>query len=114
MDPKHRLACILADVAILAGIDASKEAFRNHSRSLERWNDRQRNAVGSSDVYFFSVAGSLFGFAPDLSPGAWNPLRDLQTAARKARDVSGAYRSFGKRLDRVIRHYEARIALAAL
>jgi len=97
VDPTHRLSCILSDVARTVGIEPTAKAFYAHSRSLERWNDRQWNAVGSDDVYFYSVAAELF--APNFD------RRDLVRAAEKAR-VCGM-KSVSKRLGRVVSHYAA-------
>ena len=97
MNVAHRLSCILSDIARGVGIEPTAKAFNAHSRSLERWNDRQWNAVGSDDVYFFSVASRLF--APELD------VRDLRRAAEKARACN--MRSVAKRLGRVLAHCDA-------
>ncbi len=107
MDPVQRLQSILNDVARAAGIEPSKESFRAKSRSLERWNDKQWNAVGSDDVYFYSVAGNLFDWIARGGPNwsAFGPLEALHDATRKARHCG--MKSVAKRLGRVLAHYRA-------
>lgn len=102
MNTAHRLACILSDIARAVGIEPTGEAFRKHSRSLERWNDRQWNAVGSDDVYFYSVSSRLFDATFDSL--------DLQHASEKA--AACGMRSIAKRLNRVLVALRARQELA--
>ena len=97
MNVSHRLSCILSDVARGVGIEPTAKAFNARSRSLERWNDRQWNAIGSDDVYFYSVSSRLFGANFDV--------RDLRTASEKA--AACGMRSVAKRLGRVLAHCDA-------
>jgi hypothetical protein len=112
MNMKHRMHCILLDIARNAGIDASTAAFAKHSRSLERWNDRQWDAVGSTDVYFFSIAARLFDYGALGSAALGDLWRAEELARELASEYGGQWKSVAKRLRRVVRHEHAILVLA--
>jgi hypothetical protein len=112
MNMKHRMNCILADVARASGIEANTAAFAAHSRSLERWNDRQWNAIGSTDVYFFSIAGRLFDYGALGSAALGDLWRAEELARELVSEYGGQWKSVAKRLRRVMRHEHALLSLA--